>query len=219
MENHGGIVVRQRLGSEKMDAFSEWNPDDDLPYIVNGTDKGSAVRSRWDTSHEVGHLILHRTVPKELFKKKEIHSLMEQQANRFASAFLLPETSFPNELEWITLDSLLALKEKWRVSVGAMIVRCEQLGLINRKESRLLHINRTRRGWRNWEPLDNDLPVEEPQFLLQTFDLLFEHRLTSPDLLEYQIGMSADVIEDCVGLPRGYLSDEPQPPTLKMFPS
>ena len=50
VENHGAIVSRFDLLSDKLDAFSQWNQSDCTPYLVLGSDKGSAVRSRYDVA-------------------------------------------------------------------------------------------------------------------------------------------------------------------------
>jgi Zn-dependent peptidase ImmA (M78 family) len=44
---------------------------------------------------------------------------------------LLPEQDFLDELYAPTLDGMLSLKERWGVSVGAMIMRCKSLGILD----------------------------------------------------------------------------------------
>ena len=50
---------------------------------------------------------------------------MEQEANNFASAFLLPKESFIRDVSMfpIDLDHYVFMKKKWHVSVGVMIRR------------------------------------------------------------------------------------------------
>ena len=50
---------------------------------------------------------------------------MEQEANEFASAFLLPKESFIRDVSMfpIDLDHYVFMKKKWHVSVGVMIRR------------------------------------------------------------------------------------------------
>nr|WP_269321919.1 ImmA/IrrE family metallo-endopeptidase [Paenibacillus sp. UNC451MF] len=55
-----------------------------------------------------------------------------QQANHFASAFLLPEEAFASMVSSdTTLDGYKELKKYWRVSIAAMIHRAKDLGLIS----------------------------------------------------------------------------------------
>ena len=42
------------LDAEKYDAFSVFSKSDMTPYVILGADKGVAVRSRFDASHELG---------------------------------------------------------------------------------------------------------------------------------------------------------------------
>jgi hypothetical protein len=62
LENNGIIVSRGELEAESLDAYSQRLSDSDNPIVFLGSDKASAVRSRHDASHELGHLILHRRV-------------------------------------------------------------------------------------------------------------------------------------------------------------
>jgi len=57
LESKGFIVVRSEFGVMDTDAFS--CIQDGRPYIFLSDDKGCAVRSRFDVSHELGHIILH----------------------------------------------------------------------------------------------------------------------------------------------------------------
>ena len=44
MENNGIVVSRINVGAEKLDAFSQWPRDSNIPFVVLGRDKASAVR-------------------------------------------------------------------------------------------------------------------------------------------------------------------------------
>lgn len=206
VENNGGIVARQKLDSDALDAFSQWNDRDHTPYVVIGTEKASAVRARFNVAHEVAHLVLHRHVPISLFQTAEIFKLMEEQANRFAGALLMPATTFAASVRSISLDGFRAIKELWRVAIAAMIMRCSQLGLINDAQLQRLFINRSRRGWTVTEPLDDTLQFEPPRFLRRAFDLLKDQGLASREHLELQIARKASDIEAVVGLSEGYLT-------------
>ena len=132
IENHGGLVGRMELGSEKLDAFSQWNREESTPYFILGSDKESAARSRYNLAHELGHLSIHRNVSRDLFADKAIFKLIESQANRFAGCFLLPESTFGAEfVRRPTLDLFRSLKNKWNVSIQLMIMRCSDLGIIS----------------------------------------------------------------------------------------
>lgn len=205
LENNGVIVSRGRLGAETLDAFSEWL-ERDYPYVFLGTDKASAVRSRFDAAHEYAHLILHRNVNrKEIGSAKEFR-LIENQAHRFANAFLLPKESFLKELWAPTLDAFASLKKRWKVSIKAMIVRAHQLELLDDTQYRRMIISYSRR-WSAGEPFDDELEPESPRLLARCLDMLVSERIKTKQDILADLTFAASDIEELVGLPSGYLSD------------
>jgi Zn-dependent peptidase ImmA (M78 family) len=137
--------------------------------------------------------------------------LIEDQAHRFAGAFMLPSVSFPAEVYAASLDSLLHLKPRWRMSIGAMAARLRNLSMIGEDKYRQLRIGMSRKGWTNREPLDDELEPEEPRLLKRSIDLLLDQGMLSPESLERQTMIRAADIEKLFGLTPGYL-DEPPPP-------
>jgi Zn-dependent peptidase ImmA (M78 family)/transcriptional regulator with XRE-family HTH domain len=216
LENSGIITARIDVAADTLDAFSQWSSLSETPYVILGRDKASAVRSRFDAAHELAHLLLHRNVDQRRVNNKADWKLLEQQAHRFAAAFLLPAKSFAGELWAPTLDAMLARKERWRVSVGMMIVRCEHLGLTGPEETRRLWINYNRRGWRGEEPLDTILKPEEPRLLRRSFEALIEEGIRTKDQIVADLSLPSREIEDLSALPRGFLSGHQA--ELKAFP-
>ena len=227
VENNGAVVARFDLFAAKLDAFSEWSVDEPAPHIVLGADKGSAARSRFDVAHELAHIVLHRNVRATMLGQLSSFKLIESQADRFASAFLMPAESFANDLGNVTLDALVSLKSIWKTSVGAMIRRARHLDFLSQKGERNLWINLTRRGWRRNEPLDDVLEPEQPRLLRRSFNILIENRIVARSDIPYELALSASDIEDLVGLPSGYFEEsladgaartpEPEAKTLR-FP-
>jgi transcriptional regulator with XRE-family HTH domain len=80
LENNGIIVSRGELGAETLDAYSQQPEDSEHPIIFLGAGKASAVRSRHDASHELGHLILHRHIKATAIKNPAQFKLIEEQA-------------------------------------------------------------------------------------------------------------------------------------------
>ena len=214
LENNGIVVSKSAMGTEALDAFSQWSDTDKLPYIVLATDKQSAVRSRYDAGHELGHLVLHRRMNDTSIRTPAIHKEMERQAFRFSSAFLLPSKPFLDELWAPTLDAFRALKDRWKVSVGVMIKRCEELQVIDEEQTRRLWINYNRRGWRGSEPLDEIIPMEKTRLLRRSIELLIrEGGKTTTSILEDLSLPDADVEELCE-LPAGFFSRDYESVTL-----
>ncbi len=206
LENNGAVVTRIELYADNLDAFSRWCSADRTPYLILGADKQSAVRSRFDAAHELGHLVLHRNIEPKYLNSASDFKLIEQQAHRFAAAFLVPATTFAKDFYAPTLDSFRVLKSKWIVAIGVLIKRAGDLNFIDERGEQRLWINYNRRGWRRSEPLDDKIPIEQPRLLYRAIEtLLFEGVLTIEQLLS-KIILSARDIEELTTLPSGYLN-------------
>lgn len=111
LESHGVRVFSLVEETRHLDAYSLWR--NDTPYIFLNTLK-TAERSRYDACHELGHLIMHR-------HKGSTHPSAEDEANEFASAFLMPKEDLLAETHWgMTLSELIKAKRRWGVSVSAL---------------------------------------------------------------------------------------------------
>lgn len=208
MENNGIIVSRIHVGVEKLDAFTQWSSDYHIPFVMLGRDKASAVRQRFDAAHELAHLVCHGDVDPKRLNSASDYKIMEDQAHYFASALLLPAEEFSEELWAPTLDAMLALKERWRVSVGAMIKRCETLGIIEADDARRLWINYNRRGWRKAEPFDGKIEKERPRILRRSFNMLLSEGEQSVSQILSALPLSPKDIEEMCDLDPGTLTGE-----------
>lgn len=146
-------------GAEKrVQAFSEWaagSEQQPLLFVFRGQ---AGDRMRTSMAHELGHLTMHRVAA------DEDHA--EREAFEFAGEFLLPAAAFAAELEGrVTLARLAELKRRWRVSIAAMVLRCERLGLIDKGQAKSLWVQISRRGWRRHEPVH--VEPERPRLLRQ----------------------------------------------------
>ncbi|WP_156372827.1 ImmA/IrrE family metallo-endopeptidase [Deinococcus sp. Leaf326] len=173
LEKNGIVVVRTQLHSHDVDGFSVWDKAIDRPIVVLNADKASAVRSRFDAAHELGHLVMHRWISKD--KLKAYDTELEKQAHYFASCFLLPPEPFTKQVFTASMLELRSLKTYWKVSIGAMIKRLEALSLIDKDESRRVWANYNRRGWRTEEPFDDDWQAESPSLLKDAAEILVEN--------------------------------------------
>ena len=179
IEQSGILVSRIHVRAEKVDAFSQWSNHFKIPFIVLSRDKASASRQRFDAVHELAHILLHQNVNQNHMNNKSTYKLLEDQANSFASFMLLPERDFLGELYAPTLDGLLSLKERWGVSVAAMIMRCKSLDLLDDMAAKRMWMNYTRRGWRKGEPYDGKMEKESPLLIRRSFEMLLEESVQS----------------------------------------
>jgi Zn-dependent peptidase ImmA (M78 family) len=156
VERAGVPIVEVDVHSEKIDAFCRWG---DTSMIVLNSTIGSASRRRMDIAHELGHLIMHRGC--ELGASE-----VEDEANRFASAFLMPAPGFRSDFASIPRLSwphLFALKRRWRTSVAAIVRRAWDLRLIGADVYRRMNQYIRARGWHRGEP--DEPEMEHPELL------------------------------------------------------
>lgn len=186
LEKNGAFIVEKSIG-EEVDAFSLWT-EDDRPYIVLGNIKKSAVRRNFDLAHELGHLLLHYKKEFTALDKKEYRE-NEQEANLFASEFLLPEEEFTEDVLILPKvsnpNSYIDLKRKWYVSIQAMAYRVHQLNLMSYQQYRYFNMQLHRYDYKIKEPLDDELVISKPGKIRSILKLLFENKhLTLDDLLD-----------------------------------
>ena len=203
LENAGVVIAKEETGYTNMDGLSKWFDSDQRPYIFLAIDKANSVRQRFDIAHELAHLVLHRHLNDIEFNAR--YKLIEEQANLFAGAFLLPSESFSSELTAPSLDTFIALKPRWKVSIGAMLYRTKQLGLISEDSALRLWKNYSARGWRLGEPGDDRVPFEEVRLMPRAINLLLTEGGFSSQRLITEIGLFRADIERLCGLQQGYL--------------
>ncbi|MFM2478560.1 helix-turn-helix domain-containing protein [Celerinatantimonas sp. MCCC 1A17872] len=204
-ESSGVICARSEIGYDKLDGLSNWNFDDQRAYILLASDKDNGIRSRFDLAHEIGHMVLHRSMPVEKLTIQN-HKEIERQANLFASSLLLPESGFAKELNSPTLETFLTLKPRWKVSMAAMIFRAHSLGILTDLQYSNLYKNLSAKGWRSKEPYDEQVRPEKPKLLHRAVDMLVNAGMSKADLLEI-LGLQESMIEEFADLPKGFFSD------------
>ena len=115
-----------------------------------------ADRQRFSLAHELGHIIMHRAPSPD----------MENEANAFASALLMPAQDIRPYLSGrLTIQKLAALKPIWRVSMQALLFRAKTLGFITANQSQYLWRQISTRGYRTKEPPELDFLPEKPDVL------------------------------------------------------
>ena len=208
LERVGCVVGSIEMGTSKLDGLCSWAEKDGRPHILLATDKMSFARRQMDAAHELGHAILHGAVTKSELKSNL--QFIEAQAFRFASAFLMPSTTYPHEVRNPSLAMLQVLKERWRVSIKAQIKRLSDLAIISSEYSTSLYKLYSAKGWNSrGEPLDNAWKLSEPSLLRDAISLIVESGTrTKTDLLNVEFTMQAGDIENLTGLAAGWFSDK-----------
>lgn len=206
-EEAGFVVVRDEIGNSYLDAHHRWCSG--RPIIVLNTDKELAVRSRFDCSHEIGHADIHRDVQTKELQTSGMLKRVEEQASQFAAAFLLPAETFAQEVTNISLEALLQMKMRWRVSVAALIRRCVTLGIADGGMATRLWKAKSARGWTKREPLDDEMFPEHPRLLGSALTVVLTRGVASREELVRRTGLPPREIEKLAGLGNGFLDNEP----------
>lgn len=141
-KRRGIEVLAYPLGDDVSGLLSIENGKGTIGY----KDSETPVRQRFTIAHELGHYELHRDKADLFVDKQFIYrsvnsgdtvekKIMEQEANYFASAILIPTNMLRKEIEKINFDlasetTIEDLAKKFNVSTMAMSIRISSLGLI-----------------------------------------------------------------------------------------
>ena len=177
MEKNGIILSGVEIDSDKTDACSIIS--DGKPIVLYNKKLRSASRIRFSLAHELGHVLLHSHITPEDLKDKKVLDNIEFEANYFAGAFLMPSNTFRNDVHSYNLQSFLLLKDKWRVSIAAMLYRCKNLEIIDEELFSLLFRQLSFKRWRKVEPLDDRIPIELPKLLKNALEYLINKKAVS----------------------------------------
>jgi Zn-dependent peptidase ImmA (M78 family) len=97
-------------------------------------------------SERTGHLVMHD--PDNAGAK-----IIEDQAHRFAAAFLMPASDIRSELpQTPAWNDLLAMKRYWGVSIGALLMRARTLQVMPENTYQQAMRYMSMRRWRINEP-------------------------------------------------------------------
>lgn len=155
MERAGVIIGTSDFGGASVSGMTFRVPGQPPLVLLNSAHP--ADRMRFTLAHELGHLVMHRFPTPS----------MEDEANRFAAAFLMPQQDIAAAFRSrkITLELLASLKLEWRVSMQALLMRAKSCGFLAHNQSRYLWQQLSARGWRLNEPAELDFQKEEAMVL------------------------------------------------------
>lgn len=167
-ERSGVVVVFSEPGVAAIDAYSLHTAT--RPIVVLNPIKDDYYRQRFDVAHELGHLVMHHDA-------EPGGKVAEEQANRFASEFLMPAEEIAPFLPGSTAGKawaqLAELKEHWGVSLAALLYRARALGVMGDVSYRNAVIRMSQNGWRRAEP-GRISSLEMPSILPRAKEVLSE---------------------------------------------
>jgi Zn-dependent peptidase ImmA (M78 family)/transcriptional regulator with XRE-family HTH domain len=156
LESRGVLVLRlpEDRVDPKVDAFSTHAGH--RPLVLLSPMKNDRARSRFDASHELGHLVMHHDV-------EPGSKIIENQAQAFAAEFLMPaEEITPDLPRRYELEQLIDAKRKWGTSLRALVYRAHTLGVMSDAVYRRANQDLAHRGNPEIAPLG---PPEAPSLL------------------------------------------------------
>lgn len=193
-ENVGAVVTSFQSMSKEIDALSVALQ---RPIIVRNEAKESVCRQRFDIGHELGHFVLHTGMTTG-------DRVTESQANRFASALLIPRTMmaklFPkprgSRLDWVGLSEF---KLTWKVSKAAILYRARQLELISDDQYKTGVITLRRTGEATGEREDHLISPEFPELLGRSLAVLAEKKAIYAEQIASALRVTPSLLREVVG--------------------
>lgn len=195
LESRGVIVFSLAQDCRDIDAFSFWMGK--RPIVMLNTIK-SAERSTLDAAHELAHLVLH---------VEETGKQEETEANSFAGHLLMPESDLRRHVPAFTgMDQLLEAKERWGVSLAALIYRLHEVEILTEWQYRRLYIEISRNNWTRHEP--RPMKRQGSALLAQVFSDLRARRIT-PRSIASELGWNLEDLNEFIfGLGASWTSVE-----------
>ena len=215
LENRGVFIFLYNNEITSVDGFSCINAEHPYIYI---NENASWDRMRFTLAHELGHIILHSGVDRNMLSTAE-NNRLEEQADLFAAAFLIPQQSFIADFISPSRPFLLKMKETWGVSMAAIIMRAKQLELITQTQAEYYFTEASRRNERKIESGNNLRPKEQPFIIKTVIESLLNNSIADRFMLASSTHLPNSLLKV---LSFGTLSDnhpeESNPFVLNFFP-
>lgn len=183
-----GIIVVELNSIEKFDGVS-FLTDEGIPVIIINK-SFSNDRKRFTIAHELGHLIMHvlGTFPIPSTRDKE------DEANRFASEFLMPKEAIEKSLRNLRLTYLAELKRYWLTSMASIVRRAKDLRCIDKDKYTYLNIELSRKGYKKNEPIE--VFIDEPKLFNTGYQMHKRDLEYTDDELIEAFHVPLDVLND-----------------------
>lgn len=190
LEGKGIRIFSFTQNIKSLEACSFWTQDNQPVVLIDSTSSGE--RARFNMMHEIGHLLMHKD---NLVHNKE----EEEEADSFASSFLMPQPVFsqhaPSPEKY---DLLVAYKHYWGVSLSALICRMHKLKMISDWNYRSKMVSLSKEIGRCGEPAP--IKPEISSLWGKVFEVLKKHGETSISLA-LELGIPDDTLRElCFGM-------------------
>jgi len=156
----------------------------------------SGDRDRFTAAHEAGHMVLHT------FRPWIEPDVKEKEANLFAGALLAPKCAIESAFDdSMGLKALALMKARWGVSMQALTMRGQHLGVISPERGQALFRQISARGWRKREPVE--VPHEAPKLLRKLLELKFGAAPFTGDRAANELGLPVAMLRSLAPDPLG----------------
>ena len=147
LERNGIIIIELDYDVDLFDGVSFLT--DGGYYVIIINKNFSNDHKRFTLAHELGHLIMHTSNEFLISEYRD----KEDEANKFASEFLMPSDAISNSLRGLKLQYLVELKRYWLTSMASIVRRAKDLKCITNEKYKYFSIELSRRGYRKSEPV------------------------------------------------------------------
>lgn len=185
LEKCGVKVLRFPRATDAFFGLSVGESDGGPAVVINTWERISVERWIFSAAHELGHLLLHPNAYDH--KEEEEPKEEENQADQFASFFLMPDNVF--EREWQDArghplhERVLKVKRIFHVSYKTVLLRLVNKGEASKDVFQAFQVQHRRRFGRTLKKADEPQPLTESEFA--------EGRALEPDRLS-----DADCLDD-----------------------
>lgn len=202
IERAGCMVFLCDFDDLSVDGVTMRSPD--LPPCIFLNKSLPGCRQRFTLAHELGHIIMHRIPTGED---------METEANKFASALLMPAEDIKPYLHGrLTISKLAQLKPLWLTSMSSILYRAGDIGAISPHQQKYLWIEMNKYGYKTREPAEIDIKAETPTNVAEIINLhIHALEYTSTDM-QYLLKSSNDDLYHMYGLGKN-----PDRPNLRVL--
>ncbi len=187
LESSGIKVYPIRLASDQFFGLSVAEDGGGPAVIVNVWDRISVERWIFSAAHELGHLLMHLN---EYDVKQTIENPNEEaEANRFAAAFLMPESLFDREWKYTYglpfIDRVLKVKRIFKVSYSTVLCRLTQY---QQYDSTAIWAQfkggYKRRTGKSLGKADEPMPLRADEFFPESRSAMEPEKLVAADFIE-----------------------------------
>jgi Zn-dependent peptidase ImmA (M78 family)/DNA-binding XRE family transcriptional regulator len=172
LESAGIIIIHYDFKTRQYDAHSIAMENGRFLIFVNSNMPGDRIR--FSLAHELGHIIMHR-IP---------HDKTEDEANKFAAEFLMPEDDIKNQFNGLNLERLSQLKRYWKVSMQSLLMRSASLNKITPRQYQYLWMQMGKYGYRLNEPRELEIPQEKSTLLQEIVEMYLRDLCYTTDQLK-----------------------------------